>query len=247
MKTFRPVKTNKQTQKFGDSLACIAVNEYGLPIRPFKVLPGTYPNMCPIGSTKFYPAIGLQGHNGDDFACWYREPVYHDSEFDGWVQTGVDQDGGVGVDIVSYEPLMDCSECGQKHYVKRRYWHFYRVTVHDGQRVRVGDQIGEGDSTGASSGNHVHAAWKWCNKDGSGIHEGNGYFGAFTCPGFMNEFVLDYIARIAEWNAKNAVALKQYEEAEKIRSEIRTQQLTVLQLMTKLLFLISEEIKKLRR
>src|SRR3990167_10118953 len=115
------------------------------------------------------------------------------------MKTEHDLDGGVGVDCVSKEPIRECTEgcpAGTKHHIKARYWHLKRVTGFDKREVVMGVQIGEGDSTGASSGNHVHYAMKWCNPNGSAIHNDNGYFGGFDfVPEYENRFCLDELNR----------------------------------------------------
>jgi len=141
-------------------------------------------------------------------ATWYSEPVFHCADFNGWVRIEHDTAGGLGVDVVSLEPLLQCTEpnCDQKHHIKARYWHnldfrpLYEGGIPPrGQHVNLrhlevvpGQQIARSDSTGASSGNHVHFAPKWCDASGKGLHEDNGYRGAFDPAPFWDErFVLD--------------------------------------------------------
>ena len=169
-------------------------DENGRPYRPFRVLRGIFTGACPANSTKFYAEIGMRGHNGLDYACYYGEPIYHSADFDGWMKTEKDMDGGLGVDVISKEPLLNCSECGKFHYVKIRYWHLKEQTGYDGLQVKFGYQIGRGNSTGASSGNHLHFAPKFCDKEGKGLHKDNGFYGAISStPYYENKFVLDEI------------------------------------------------------
>jgi len=91
-------------------------------------LKGTIPKMLPV-----YRRFGLKAHNGFDLVCWYREPIYHSGDFEGVAKTYVDMGGGIGVDIIGKE-------------FKLRYWHLKEFVVKDGQKVKMGDLIGYGDS-----------------------------------------------------------------------------------------------------
>lgn len=194
MKTYRSVKTNQLNQDFGESKACAKMSITGVPYQPF-IIQTKIGFTCPIGYRDFYALIGLNGHNGRDWAAYHGEPVYFADEFAGWMKTEHDRDGGLGVDIVSNEPIMKCMEpnCGQMHYIKRRLWHGLSVVGYDGKKVQMGDLVMFADSTGASSGDHLHTALKWCDKDGNGIHTDNGYMGAFPDPDPENRFVLEVI------------------------------------------------------
>ena len=191
LQLFRPIKTDLISQRFGESKACINSES--------KIV-GKKDNECPQGYEDFYKSIGLKSHNGLDLASWYGEPVYHSANFDGWMRTEIDFGGGIGVDIVSNEPILQCTEldCLGKHYIKARYWHGLDVEGYDKMKVETGDPIMYSDSTGASSGNHVHFAIKWCKEGGQGIHIDNGYYGSFSPePYYTNEFVLAIIEKKA--------------------------------------------------
>ena len=177
----RCVNSDTETQSFYDSKACARTDPSKRLAYPIKVI-GKVNNTCPIGYGDFYNLMGMKAHGGIDRACYYREPVYFDADYEGWMKTEVDNAGGIGVDVVSNEPLIQCTEpnCNDKHYIKRRYWHLERVIGYDGKKIKRGDAIGLGDSTGASSGNHVHEGTKWCTKEGRGLHRNNGYFGNFN-------------------------------------------------------------------
>jgi hypothetical protein len=92
VKIYRPVKTNNKSQAFGESKPCIKLIG-DRPIRPFEVITSAS-NTCPAGYTKFYPAIGMQGHNGEDWTAYHGEPVYFPVIADcEWATTEVDKDG----------------------------------------------------------------------------------------------------------------------------------------------------------
>lgn len=145
-----------------------------------------------MGYVKLYPTLGLKGHNGWDMSCWHGEPLYHSADWAGTMKTEVDRNGGIGVDVISKEPVF--SYKGQQVHAKLRYWHLKSVVGWDGKDVREGDLIGYGDTTGVSSGDHLHWGLKPCFKDGSNVDGGNGFYGAIDpAPYFVNMFVLDVV------------------------------------------------------
>ena len=193
MKLFRPVRTNRINQRFGDDRACVRLVD-GLPVQPMEVINKTGLS-CPVGFGSLYRSLGLSGHNGQDNAAWHGEPVYHCADFIGIMTTEHDQDGGLGVDVISQEPVLKCTEngCSETHYIKIRYWHGMSAVGYDGKVIKPGDEIMKADSSGASSGDHLHWAPKWCNKDGSPSHPFNGYRGCFSPTPYLNNdmFVCD--------------------------------------------------------
>lgn len=189
---YRPLRSNYLTQDFGQSRACAKINKWGGINNPVKII-GTYTGICPDGYKNFYHLLGMKNHNGKDLLAYLSEPLYHGANFDGWMKTERDSAGGIGVDIISNEPLKYCEECKIKHYVKSRNWHLQDVIGYDGRKIKMGDIIGLCGNTGASSGTHLHLGYKWCDKKGNGIHKDNGYFGAMQIPMLQDVFVLDVV------------------------------------------------------
>lgn len=193
-KVYRPIKTDRITQKFGEEKAMVKLGSNGLPIRPF-IVKGVPASGIPAGWTGFYTAIGMKGHNGQDNSAWNGEPLYFSVEIEGvtWHSTGthIDADGGIGVDVVSDQEVeID----GVKSYIKFRFWHLKDVTVKEGEAVRLGQLIGHCDNTGASSGSHLHWSLKRCTKEGWSTESGNGYYGATDfSEKYENVFVLDVL------------------------------------------------------
>lgn len=195
---YRPLYTKNITQGFGQNLACAKTNALKQPYRPFQIISSYQNGLCPLGSQPFYPLIGLKGHNGLDFKAWKREPIFHSANFDGWAKTEKDPDGGIGVDIISNEPILEYE--GKMHYIKIRNWHCHEIIVHDGQKVKMGDPIALAGNTGASSGVHLHFGLKICNKDGRNtIIGGNGYYGAINpAPYYYNELMVREILGLSQ-------------------------------------------------
>lgn len=171
MKIYRAVKTNRITQLFGE-------------------------NKVP-----FYKQLGMKGHNGIDFKCWSGEPVVHACDWDGWAYTEVDRDGGVGVNVVSKEPI------GESYY-KVKYWHLGLVGIYDGQEVKPGQVIGWGDNTGLSTGTHLHFGLKKCDKEGNSLNLGNGYYGGIDpMPYFINEPAIEVLNKGGTHTSKRNLLL----------------------------------------
>lgn len=127
-----------------------------------------------------YKQLGMKGHNGLDIASPRGKPVLaaHDGQV---VYTGQDGNEGIGIVIRTLEPY---EYNGQTAYFKSLYWHLLpNVAIKVGQIVGIGDTLGYADSTGLSTGDHLHFGikpqyqgeneWIWANVD-----QNNGYFGA---------------------------------------------------------------------
>lgn len=244
---YRSIKTNNLTQDLGESKSCAKLGADGKTVRPFQIV--TKRTTCPIGYTDFYAAIGLtKGHNGKDWSAWHGEPAYHNADFDGWLRAEYDFDGGMGTDVVSNEPLLECNDgCpkGTKHYVKIRKWHGMKTKGYDKMPVKMGDEVMLCDNTGASSGDHLHEAPKWCAENGNGIHSDNGAQGAILSHPdivYENKFVLDVIN---EEIKRKAEGLQRQVEEVRIKEEIRVQQLTLLDAIRKYVLLIQIQVNAL--
>jgi len=195
MKIYRPTRTNHKTQGFGESNACIDIDN--------KVK--TKVNGVCIDSIELYPALGLKGHNGEDWRTYRGEPIYFPADFPKveWkAKSESDYHGGIGVDVYSdkevlikgnYKGLVKNHPEGYFGYVKLRFWHLQKIDIYDGKPIKFGDRIGFADNTGLSSGDHLHWAIKMCDITGRGINQNNGYYGAFEFPFFENRFTLDVL------------------------------------------------------
>ena len=179
MKIFRSIKTNWITQKFGKE--------------------NTYP-----ATLAFYQSLGLDGHNGWDFAVFgcslglnsnpqnKCEPVYYDVSCAGEVvQMGLDDKAGLGI-VVRTED--------KDGIFKHIWWHEHSLdpAIKIGDKLETGDLMGWGGTTGLSTGPHVHRGMKPQGRDTYGnyykLQPNNGYDGAIDLtPYFENVFVLDKI------------------------------------------------------
>lgn len=212
----RPVKTNDKTQAFGESKACAKVVN-GETVKPY-VIKGTSTGTCTSGYIPFYEALGMEGHNGEDWRTWNGEPLYFPVEADveWWTRSSVDADGGIGLDVFSSKRIHleelpphsgrlaeeEYQANNGRVYVKFRFWHLKKVLVADARRptpedfrpapnVIPGQLIAYCDSTGASSGHHLHWSMKIVAENSMTLDGNNGYYGAVDfSKWFTNEYIL---------------------------------------------------------
>jgi murein DD-endopeptidase MepM/ murein hydrolase activator NlpD len=136
------------------------------PVTPFHVNQGFGVNGA------YYQAngINIKGHNGLDLQAYHGQPVY--ASHDGVAFYEEDNNAGHGMVVISNQPY---DYKGGQSYFKTIYWHFidplkepkydlplYKYGVNSGRGipVKAGDQIGWADSTGLSTGDHLHFGLK---------------------------------------------------------------------------------------
>lgn len=142
----------------------------------------------------YYQANGInfKGHNGQDLAAINGEEVR--AAHDGVCEVQADVKGGHGV-VVTTNETFDYKD-GQA-YFRSVYWHLIdNIPIVTNQVVKAGDLIGYADSTGLSTGSHLHFSIKPAQKNSSGvmynIEQDNGYFGAIDqTPYYNGKFAAD--------------------------------------------------------
>ncbi len=131
--------------------------------------------------------IPITSHNGQDLATPYGHEVR--AAHDGTCFVEVDSKQGHGVIIRS---LVSYDSDGKECFVKTIYWHLIdNIPVKNGQVVKAGEIVGYADSTGLSTGNHLHFGLKpqimgepnntWYN-----VEQNNGTFGAIDPAPYYN-------------------------------------------------------------
>lgn len=112
------------------------------PCKPYSVNQPFGVNWNPV-----YKQQGLLGHNGEDLLAVTGQKVY--ASHDGTCFPTVDNHGGNGI-ILQADPV-------NKNFFTL-YWHLIQddAVVHTGQVVKAGDLLGYADSTGVSTGSHLH-------------------------------------------------------------------------------------------
>jgi len=144
---YLPVAPYYLTQGFGLNRACISNADN-------KTVVSKEQNAtCPAGYRSMYASTN--GHNGLDLRAARWQPVY--AAQSGIVnEVNTEEARGLGVGIVHDVKKRFCVESCKPEHFKTRYWHFISLNVHVGDNVRTGDLIGYADSTGFSSGDHLH-------------------------------------------------------------------------------------------
>lgn len=132
----------------------------------------------------FYKQLGMMGHNGLDAGAYRGQQVFCGAE--GKVfRIETEPERGLGVEIIS--------KVGNTFY-RHAYWHFIGINenLKKGTDVEVGTLLGWADSTGMSTGDHLHLGVKECREDGTVINYHNGYKGAIDPePMMFPVFALD--------------------------------------------------------
>jgi hypothetical protein len=172
---FQPIKPWRPCQWFGDDMACISNADNKTIV--VKENHGT----CPVGFRSLYSM--MLGHNGIDIPAFRWTPVY--AAQSGRVdEVCTEEARGLGVGVRT------CAPDGR--WYRHRYWHFIAIDVENGDEVQTGDLLGYADSTGYSSGDHLHFELKEVDKDGQVLNPNNGYFGAVDPMPFMEDrYALD--------------------------------------------------------
>lgn len=162
---------------------------------------------------KFYNSIGLDGHNGLDFGGIRGEKDYWNCDLTGEV-IGIVMDIklGNGVIILTRE---------NGKVMKHRKWHYLAIHCKIGQILNPGDFMGWVDSTGYSTGDHVHYDLK-PQIEVNGVlkneFQGNGYFGATDpMPFYTDIFVLTYVMTLKRIEGQLAVI---FEKLKRIQESI---------------------------
>jgi len=168
-------------------------------IRTNLISQGFGPKYTKKSLLPFYNSIGLRAHNGTDFVLKRGEKIYWDCDVRGTVwKMSTDPKAGIGVSIIT-----DDKDGRMKHI----FWHLLEngIKCKLGQVLETGDLIGLGDSTGMSTGDHLHRGLKRVDENNKTLNHGNGYWGAIDMsPFFSNIFVKDYMSTL-----KKKVALLQ--------------------------------------
>lgn len=157
--------------------------ELSYPVKPLII------NQKFGGNGDYYRSNGINivGHNGIDFWAQHGQPVY--ATHDGISYVGHDDKEGNGVVLVTTQKY-DYGE--SQAYFKTIYWHLLpNIPVTNGQSIKMGDLIGYADSTGFSTGDHLHFGLKpMANNEPAGswinIEQNNGYLGAIDPLPYFN-------------------------------------------------------------
>lgn len=150
------------------------------PVDPFKI------NQYFGSNGAYYQAngINIKGHNGVDLQAKHGQPVY--ASHDGYATYEIDEKGGCGV-VVKADGF------------KTIYWHFVDGTSEPKHMspinnfkinpVKAGDLLGYADSTGLSTGDHLHWGLKLIDSQGVTLNSDNGYLGAIDPLPYLDGYI----------------------------------------------------------
>ena len=159
------------------------------PIQPFVV------NQAFGADVAYYQKMfGVNGHNGLDLKALHGQPIY--AAHDGIANYEIDTSGGHGVVVTADE-------------YKTIYWHMVDSSIEpqftspiEGKivAVKAGDLIGYADSTGVSSGNHLHFGFKFIDANGATLNTNNGFLGAVDPTPYLNGLYFNEIGQTKTYN-----------------------------------------------
>jgi len=204
---FKPVNPFQITQNFGEDKCCVDKATFT------KYIYKETSQTCPVGFKSVYSM--MKGHNGLDLVAKRWQPCYamQDGEV---VEVSTEEARGLGVTILTNDKYY-CEESKTTTQFVYKCWHFIANNVHVGDKVEVGSLLGYCDSTGYSTGDHLHielkpvtVSFKKGKRQITNILQDNGYFGAVNPITYMeNTFALDFAgfvkkfrelsARITDW------------------------------------------------
>ena len=143
-----------------------------------------------------YASIGLPFHNGIDIAFEEWTEVYASHDGEAWFTE--DSMKGLGVVVTG----VGC---------KTIYWHLREAVrpLNSKWQVKRGDLIGYGDSTGYSTGHHLHYGLKLLDNSGNVLNRDNGVDGAidplpYITWFFMNDVEVRKLYRLAFYREPDA-------------------------------------------
>lgn len=208
LRLYYPVRPFRVNQAWGDNLPC--VQNFGESNQ--VIVTGKDNVTCPVGFEKLYPNFGMSGHNGMDLAAGIQ-PVY--AACSGTViEKQTVPARGLGLGILA-DTKTDFGVCGER-YAKLRYWHLKSFAKEVGDHVDVGDIIGISDSTGYSSGNHLHFELNLMDKDAGGhpspYYHGSMIAGSIDAAPYFTGVYADEFSKAITLNQKLVTVLQKLVE-----------------------------------
>jgi murein DD-endopeptidase MepM/ murein hydrolase activator NlpD len=198
---FNPLNKMQINQRYNQNSTCVSLDGSN------KVI-GCDGNNPPDG----YKSIYKKGHGALDLHAKRGDVIY--SSQDGWVEEYVAEDRrGLGLGIIT-DRKHYCNETDSEEHFKIRYWHQYVNLVKKGDKVKIGQPIALADTTGYSSGDHLHYEVKPVKVSKTGkitnILQDNGYYGAVNPESYLNGFKASDYTKHTTWVQRLVFVLLKY-------------------------------------
>jgi hypothetical protein len=138
-----------------------------------------------------YKQFGMNGHNGIDIAGIKGTPIVAPCKL--WITYTNDSDTGYGINVFGETETQKIN--GEYYKLEMVFGHFDSIVVKAGKWVNKGELLGYMDSTGYSSGHHLHFGIRpiW-SKDGNNwtqMFYNNGYKGYIDPEPFLPHIIWD--------------------------------------------------------
>jgi hypothetical protein len=216
LELYYPLKPHIVNQYFGTNDACIENNS--LPISQRRIT-SKLGNICLPGYIELYPLLGMKGHTGIDLYAFHGQTLYYCGPPGTVQELQTEIERGLGIGIITKNKFdfegLNCQ-------AKLRFWHLKTITVKLGDEIKVGDIIGYCDSTGLSSGNHLHFELKPVvqnNENGvfTNILQSNGYFGSVNPEMYFNEKYAVYERKVKNSYEKFGTDIRYRENNQEVK------------------------------
>lgn len=154
-----------------------------LPLKGVGTTPGIYITQKFGENPHIYAQFGMAGHNGWDIAAPRATPVY--AVHDGWIVESKAKDTGYGISCLLYfEEDGFGWEVTTGHFLSIEFPDIPYNQSNRNYPVKAGQIIAHVDSTGFSTGNHIHIGIKKF-QNGQLLNYNNGYFGSINPQGYI--------------------------------------------------------------
>jgi murein DD-endopeptidase MepM/ murein hydrolase activator NlpD len=202
---YQPVRPFHISQKFGADQVCYKTMPDGSKQYKGKRTEESCDVKFGEGWASLYRR--MKGHNGIDVRAGRWQPCYA-AQRGTVLEISTDVNEGLGV-VLKHQ-------VGNKFY-KTRYWHFIAVSplLKGGDPVKTGQLLGYCDSTGRSTGDHLHFDLKEIKADNTVVNYDNGYFGGLDPEPYIYDiYALDVdklnkaIELVAEKVARLAILIR---------------------------------------
>lgn len=120
--------------------------------------------------------IKIKGHNGIDIQFKKGTPILAPIDIE--VQAVLYKDTGYGIHLWAYTDPVEIE--GQKYKLELIFGHLQEIIIKPFSRYKKGTTLAYGDSTGLSTGHHIHVGVRPLYQQGKGwyqLFKDNGYFG----------------------------------------------------------------------